>query len=49
MSRISPSEKPAVCAASSSSSIDAVRQIDGNTTHHQLCPSPSPIVTRSDS
>ena len=41
MSRTSPSEKPAVCAASSSSSIDAVRQRGGKTTHHQLCPSPS--------
>ena len=45
----SPMENPAVCAASSSSSIELVRQSDGNTTHHQLCPLPAPMVTRSDS
>ena len=48
MSCTSPSLKPAVAAARSRSEEVAAKQREGNTTHHQLRPSPAPMVTRRE-
>ena len=49
LSQTLPTEttQPAAAQTASKSSTFAGRHSAGKTTHHQLCPSPVPIVTRS--